>query len=621
MAIEKMNVYIVTKDKVQVAKKEGKWFKDLFLPLFKSNKDPLGKQPKLDDYWKEIRDCLVGKKKNKNLKVIKHKDLKFIAFNVKHGTILAFATGNEKSDSLNDIYKIAQEKSEGMTYEKFLKLSKATDSPAVLDKYNSLVQEGITDKQAKEWGYKNIEDLVKNGCNSEDSDVDHPYMNASPMGTIIDISNWDIKKWANEMIEKIKPLVKDEDITGVYEDATEMKISSTNDRYFGEYLIATFLEFYVRDANGQEDDASFGDIVEYYGNKEVIDNQHKIEEEIAAYFIKDSLMFKSNKKSLQKSSDSKLSKKKVLYSDILDWLAEHDQAWTDYCEHFGLSEEGEGHYITPDDTVGWISEHDLLYSDFLNRYNLDSDYVENTNAEDYIKDDIKKENKIDIIAPSGSGKGVNLLDTDEDGPVMAYEENKSESLAEVEHDFITGLINYQDAVDTILDMGEANSESDAQAIVDAWELKNKKDTGKADKVKFKIYLDKVKEPEEELKKLEHHFDYLYGDTNPGNYWDVKVDYHTGDRYTIISGYISGVNREDFEAYIREGMDDYHALLKDIDWLEPLTGKELEQCIKDALLEYNQVGQPFEQEEQFELINEEYLVDKDEWNKYWNKWVY
>lgn len=596
MSIEKMNVYIVTKDKVQVAKKEGKWFKDLFLPLFKSNKDPLGKQPKLDDYWKEIRDCLVGKKKNKNLKVIKHKDLKFIAFNVKRGTILAFATGNEKSDSLNDIYKIAQEKSEGMTYEKFLKLAKATDSPAVLDKYDSLVQEGITDKQAKEWGYKNIEDLVKNGCNSEDSDIDHPYMNASPMGTIIEISNWGIKKWADEIIEKIKPLVKDEDITKVYEDATEEKISSTNDRCFGEYLRTTFVEFYVIDANGQQDTASFGEIVGYYGNKEVRDNYLKIDEEIAAYFLKDALMFKPNKKSKTMHKTS--------YIDLVNWLSDHEKAFKDYCERFNVDFNNFDpdhleilNLPSPDETMGWLVEHETLYSDFLYHFNYEDDEIKDLDTTEYINDDI-----------------------DDNGPVMAYEENKSESLAEVEHDFITGLINYQDAVDTILDMGEADSESDAQAIVDTWELKNKKDTGKADKVKFKIYLDEVKEPEEELKKLEHHFDYLYGDTNPGDYWDVKVDYHT-DRYTIISGYISGVNKEDFEAYIREGMDDYHALLKDIDWLEPLTGKELEKSIKDTMDEYEEVGQPFEQEEQFELINEEYLVDKNEFNKCWNKIVH
>ena len=149
---------------------------------------------------------------------------------------------------------------------------------------------------------------------------------------------------------------------------------------------------------------------------------------------------------------------------------------------------------------------------------------------------------------------------------MALEENKSESLAEVEHDFITGLINYQDAVDTILDMEEADSESDAQAIVDAWELKNKKDTGKAEAHNFTIYLYNVKEPIEELKKLEHHFDYLYGDTNPGNYWGVNVSDKT-DENVVIKGKISGVSEDDFKANIEEGLESYNVELDDIVWDE------------------------------------------------------
>lgn len=254
---------------------------------------------------------------------------------------------------------------------------------------------------------------------------------------------------------------------------------------------------------------------------------------------------------------------KISYIDLVNWLSDHEKAFKDYCEKFNVDFNNFDpdhlevlNLPSPDKTMGWLMEHETLYSDFLYHFEYEDEEIKDLDATEYI----------------------------------------------------------------ILDMKEADSESDAQAIVDAWELKNKKDTGKADKVKFKIYLDEVKEPEEELKKLEHHFDWLYGDTNPGNYWDVKVDYHT-DRYTIISGYISGVDKEDFEAYIMEGMDDYHALLKDIDWLEPLTGKELEKCIKDTRDEYEEVGQPFEQEEQFELINEEYLVDKEEFNKCWNKIVH
>lgn len=68
------------------------------------------------------------------------------------------------------------------------------------------------------------------------------------------------------------------------------------------------------------------------------------------------------------------------------------------------------------------------------------------------------------------------------------------------------------------------------------------------------------------------------------------------------------------------MDSYHALLKDIDWLEPLTGKELEEYIEEGMEEYRETGQPFEQEEQYKIANDEYLVDKNEWNKCWDKIV-
>ena len=105
MANEKMNIYLITKDKVSSTTKDGRWFKELFLPTISQNK-PLQNKVTVDMYWKAIRDVLFGKNKKTKLKVVKRKDIKFVAFPCKNNTVVAFVTGNDKSDALKDIYKL-----------------------------------------------------------------------------------------------------------------------------------------------------------------------------------------------------------------------------------------------------------------------------------------------------------------------------------------------------------------------------------------------------------------------------------------------------------------------------------------------------------------------------------
>ena len=805
MSIEKMNVYIITKDKVMKSEKEGKWFNNLFLPLFKSNKDPLKKQPQLNDYWNEIRNCLLGKKKNKSLKVIKHKDIKFIAFPVANNQILAFATGTEKSEALNDIYKLTREKSDDLTFEKYLKLIGAKETEAIKNSYNNLIEQQITDKDIKEMGYKNADEMIKKTANSSDFDFEHPYCSGRPLGTSIKLSNWEPKEWCKEVISCIEATSTNnnsEIIKEYKESIDEETINNIKD--FGKWIIENYAKFWVEDSVRENDNyVTFQEFIDYYANKEVYNNLNKLYEVFGTYFSKTDN--KSTSKSLKETnlSNSKLfelikqqlkpygevkkvdkinfddsariniqivTKKseeemwdiinkvvkplfnnkfdvevetvsnynymdtllcpvllkmktktlhKTLYSDIIIWLSDHEEAFKDYCKRFKIDfnnfdpDNININNTMPDDTMNWIKENKDLYSDFLMNYKYDKKDIDKLPAEKYIENDIKNEYKlyqaeinninwdtyddesgtaedpVELKLPKGvslynieadsiedakdqiaeilsdeydwlvngydidelkiqtennhkdfenetfykkinnksnnikkynydticiqdifsgamivddDGRNPRIIDDiyehptdsdiyiiqwengkkerfaddeylnvvkkyglENDGPVAALEEDKNQSLAEVEHDFITGLINYQDAIDTILDMGEADSVSDAQAIVDAWELKNKKDIRKAENHKFKIYLYNIKESKEDLKKLENHFEYLYGDTNPGDYWNIKVSDIT-DEKAVITGEMSGVSIDDFWSYINENIEsDWRMQLDDIEW--------------------------------------------------------
>lgn len=54
---------------------------------------------------------------------------------------------------------------------------------------------------------------------------------------------------------------------------------------------------------------------------------------------------------------------------ISEWLAEHEQAYSDVCDYFGCSiEEDVADYANADQLIDWISEHEWLSEDFSNYF-------------------------------------------------------------------------------------------------------------------------------------------------------------------------------------------------------------------------------------------------------------
>ena len=474
--IEKMNVYVITENKVTLQTKDGKWFHQLFLPTISQNK-PLQNKVTVDMYWKSIRDVLFGKNKKTKLKITKKKDIKFIAFPCKNNTVIAFVTGNDKSDALKDIYKLTIKEDKTVTA---AKNNKQPNEVSNNDKPGSKLFELIK-KELKQFGEVKKVDKIK----------------LDDKSTRINIQIV-TKRTEEQMWDAVNTVIKP-----IFSDKFDVEVEETSDMTYGNTILCPVL-----------------------------------------------LSIKSENKKVAKETKT-LPKEEALYCAEINNIR-----WDTYDEE--------------SNTEGDPAELELPKG--VSIYNIEADGIED--AKDQIAELLSDNygwlvNGFDIddlkIQTENNHKDFEN-ETFYDAPVMASVENKSESLAEVEHDFITGLINYEDAVNTILDMGEADSESDAQAIVDAWELKNKKDIGKVEAHDFTIYLYNVKEPEEELKKLEHHFDWLYGDTNSGDYWGVNVSDKT-DGNVVIKGKVSGVSEKDFKANIEEGLESYNAELDDIVWNE------------------------------------------------------
>lgn len=51
--------------------------------------------------------------------------------------------------------------------------------------------------------------------------------------------------------------------------------------------------------------------------------------------------------------------------DIVNWLAEHDQAWEDACDWFGVDDLSGVDY---DELISWIFEHDVLSDDLMRHF-------------------------------------------------------------------------------------------------------------------------------------------------------------------------------------------------------------------------------------------------------------
>lgn len=593
--IEKMNIYLITKDNVKPLVKEGRWFNDLFLPLFKSNKDPLKKQPQLNDYWNEIRDVLLGKKKNSNLKVIKNKDMKFIAFNVANNQILAFVSGTDKKEELSKIYELTQLKGDKFTYEKYLSINKAKDTAAMKWSYDNLFN--ISEKDIKDWGYKNIEDMIKKNVGRADNDIDSPYCNNKKIGTYVEMSNWGIKEWAKMLLSHTNSKTNWE---GIFEQDT---MSSCDAQMLGDFILYRNMKFSIKDANGYNEDVNFGDIIESYANKEVIEKLDKITEILGACFIK-----KPNKRNNKETYADKLVKELDQYmtavgSDIIpgqicdddpdtmkqefkDSLGAFIEGYTD--AEFTISKGKNGTLIKFKDgsqveleiqsingfacvvkyngkylnghpyknlnnkptknlcieaAINWISEHDQAWEDFLNVCQFDNNNLKMDEEKAMYK--AISEGKIDLAFI------VNWISEHD----TLYKDFKNYfGLSDKDIEKITSKNNFE---------GTGMSEEDIHNLSN----EDMEELGVNDNqfYKFKVYLYQNSndfESFEEYKKLEHHFEWLIGDDFKGIYRNIKVIDHItnqDDPVLIIEGEVAGISKDDFFEDLIAGADENYDL--------------------------------------------------------------
>lgn len=502
--IEKMNVYLITKDNVKPLVKEGRWFNDLFLPLFKSNKDPLKKQPQLNDYWNEIRNVLLGKKKNSNLKVIKNKDMKFIAFNVANNQILAFVSGTDKKEELGKIYELTQLKGDKFTYEKYLSINKAKDTAAMKWSYDNLFN--ISEKDIKDWGYKNIEDMIKKNVGRADNDIDSPYCNNKKIGTYVEMSNWGIKEWAKMLLSHTNSKT---DWEGIFKQDT---LGSCDAKMLGDFILGRNMKFSVKDANGYNEDVNFGDIIESYANKEVIEKLDKITEILGACFIK---------------KPTKINNKET-YADKL--VKELDQYTT---------------AIGSDIIPGQICDDD--------------------------PDTIKQEFKDSLSAfIEGYTDAEFTISKGKNGTLIKF---KDGSQVELEIQSINGfacVVKYNGKYLNGHPYKSTNNfEGTGMSEEDIHNLSNEdmEELGVNDNqfYKFKVYLYQNSndfEPFSEYKKLENHFDYLIGDNWGYNYRNIKVIDHItnqDDPVLIIEGEVAGISKDDFFKDLIAGADENYDL--------------------------------------------------------------
>ncbi len=59
--------------------------------------------------------------------------------------------------------------------------------------------------------------------------------------------------------------------------------------------------------------------------------------------------------------------------DMIDWLSEHDQAYQDCQDHFGVDDLYD---VPSDDIYNWICDHDRLFEDFMNHFGHEAVGVE-----------------------------------------------------------------------------------------------------------------------------------------------------------------------------------------------------------------------------------------------------
>lgn len=174
------------------------------------------------------------------------------------------------------------------------------------------------------------------------------------------IDAWELEKLHNSNRKTLQDIKKELENNGydVEYKGKELRIEIQPTTY----IITESSEpniFNVKDINAESEELPY---------KEIIDMFDKIEDE-----------------------DDDVGDNKINYSDVLDWLREHDMAWDDYCNHFHLNIaiDIEDIPISIFDTMNWIGEHDTLYNDWLEYFEYDNDTIENLDYEDIIIDDIE----------------------------------------------------------------------------------------------------------------------------------------------------------------------------------------------------------------------------------------
>ena len=95
------------------------------------------------------------------------------------------------------------------------------------------------------------------------------------------------------------------------------------------------------------------------------------------------------------SDDSEFDDIQVTDSEMIDWLSEHDQAWEDCCDYFGVNDlETE---VDSDAVYEWICDHDRLYEDFMNHFGITGCVESATNTSNMPSNSIMIDDDVDVI--------------------------------------------------------------------------------------------------------------------------------------------------------------------------------------------------------------------------------
>ena len=130
----------------------------------------------------------------------------------------------------------------------------------------------------------------------------------------------------------------------------------------------------------------------------------------------------------------------VEVDDILDWLAEHDQAWKDIITYFGS--EDAVMEASLDDIVSWISDHEELSADFENKFSCKLEEAIKPNIESDELQALAKKHNIKILDAMNNGDlrmegaGADLM--------KFYQEAAKKGLWEVDSELYEALYGFDE---------------------------------------------------------------------------------------------------------------------------------------------------------------------------------